>query len=117
LVEDKANGTAIMDACRQDIAGITEIDPKGSKLARALATTPAIRAGDVYLPHPHFFPWVNAYIDEFAKFPNAAKDDQVDATSQILNYWQSEGNQSVSELSSVNRESRKSLSGRVGNQW
>lgn len=117
LVEDKANGTAIMDTIKDEIAGVDGVDPSGSKVARAQSVGPTIRAGDVYLPHPHFFPWVNKYIDEFAKFPNSKKDDQVDATSQILNYWQAEGNQSVSELSSVNRPSRKTLSGSVGNKW
>ena len=41
----------------------------------------------MYLPHPHSAPWVAALLEECAAFPNAAHDDQVDATTQALIWW------------------------------
>ena len=41
-------------------------------------------SGNVYLPHPLLFTWVNQYIEQLAKFPNDVHDDMVDETSQAL---------------------------------
>lgn len=84
LVEDKANGPAVIASLRSEIAGIVEIEPDGSKEARAAAVSPQIEAGNVYLPHPLLFEWVEALIDECATFPNGAYADQVDALTQAL---------------------------------
>lgn len=84
-VEDKANGTAIIDTLKSHIPGIVPINPTESKYARANAVAPTIEAGNVFLPAAGialFDP--EALIDEAAGFPNAAHDDQVDATSQAL---------------------------------
>ncbi len=43
-----------------------------------------VEAGNVYLPHPDFAPWVNDFIEECIAFPNGAHDDQVDAMTQAL---------------------------------
>ena len=51
-------------------------------MARAAAISPLIEAGNVYLPHPLYAPWVNDFIEECAAFPNGAHDDQVDAMTQ-----------------------------------
>ena len=82
LIEDKANGPAIISSLRQDISGIVPVTPQGSKEARLSAVSPDIEAGNVYLPMGA--PWVHDYIEELAVFPNDANDDQVDATSQAL---------------------------------
>ncbi len=86
LIEEAANGAAVVASLRHDIAGIIPIKPSGGKEARVNACAPAIEAGNVYLPHPLMpgFGWVQAFIDECAAFPNAAHDDQVDAMSQAL---------------------------------
>ncbi|MHA6764696.1 phage terminase large subunit [Streptacidiphilus sp. PAMC 29251] len=84
-VEDKANGTAIIDTLRTHIPGIVAINPTESKYARANAVAPVIEAGNVFLPEAAialFDP--EELIDEAAGFPNAAHDDQVDAASQAL---------------------------------
>jgi predicted phage terminase large subunit-like protein len=84
-VEDKANGTAIIDTLKSAIPGIVPINPTESKYARANAVAPVVQAGNVFLPEASialFDP--EALIDEAAGFPNAAHDDQVDATSQAL---------------------------------
>lgn len=84
-VEDKANGTAIIDTLKSKIPGIVAITPTESKYARANAVAPMVQAGNVFLPEAGialFDP--EELIDEAAGFPNAAHDDQVDATSQAL---------------------------------
>lgn len=95
LVEDKANGPAIISSLRREIPGLLGVDPRGDKEARAQAIAPEIEAGNVYLPgyanadHTDYDPsmtplWVKQLVDECASFPNAAYKDQVDALSQAL---------------------------------
>jgi predicted phage terminase large subunit-like protein len=49
--------------------------------------SPLIEAGNVYLPHPDYAPWVRDFIEECAAFPYGAHDDQVDAMTQALLRW------------------------------
>ncbi|MFP5227568.1 MAG: phage terminase large subunit [Acidobacteriota bacterium] len=88
LIEDKANGPAVIDTLRSRIAGIVAVNPQGGKMARAQAISPQVEAGNVFLPHPLIAPWVDAFLDECAAFPNASHDDQVDQMSQMLLRWQ-----------------------------
>lgn len=86
-VEDKANGTAVIDALKRKIPGIVPVNPTESKYARANAVAPFLEAGNVWLPAPHVaLPGVDvdSLIDEAAAFPNGAHDDQVDSVSQAL---------------------------------
>ena len=85
LVEDKANGTAVIDTLRSRIGGIVPINPTESKYARANAVAPFIEAGNVRLPAPEVALFdADSLVDEAAAFPNGAHDDQVDALSQAL---------------------------------
>jgi predicted phage terminase large subunit-like protein len=84
LVEDKANGPAVVQELRHDIAGLIEVTPEGGKVARAHAVSPQAESGNIYLPHPAIAPWINAFIDELTVFPNGRNDDQVDAMTQAL---------------------------------
>lgn len=84
LVEDKANGPAVIAMLRHRVGGLIAVLPEGSKIARASAVSPLIEAGNVYLPHPLIVPWVNAFIDQCAGFPNGVHDDMVDEMSQAL---------------------------------
>jgi predicted phage terminase large subunit-like protein len=86
LIEDKANGPAVISSLKDEFNGVVPIEPDGSKLARASSVSPMVEAGDVYIPMKDMTPWVNDFVEECAKFPNAAKDDQVDALSQALRY-------------------------------
>lgn len=91
LIEDKANGPAVIASLRTEISGIIAITPKDSKEARLHAVSPLFEAGNVYLPDPSIAPWVNDYIQELCTFPNAAHDDQVDSTSQALSRFMAQG--------------------------
>jgi predicted phage terminase large subunit-like protein len=84
LIEDKANGPAVIDTLKASVPGIIPIEPDGSKLARAHAVTSYWEAGNVWLPHPDLFPWVKELVAELTAFPAAANDDQVDALTQAL---------------------------------
>lgn len=86
LVEDKANGSAVIDLLKRRIPGMIAIEPEGGKIVRATAVAPFAEAGNVFLPHASIAPWVHDFIEEFAAFPNAVNDDQVDACSQALNW-------------------------------
>lgn len=84
LVEDKANGPALMSMLGRRIPGIVPYEPRGSKQARANAWAPFAEAGNVWLPSLELAPWVDEYVEELAAFPNGAHDDQVDQTSMAL---------------------------------
>lgn len=84
LVEDKANGPAVIDALKDVVPGLIPVEPDGSKLARAHAVTGYWEAKNVWLPHPDDAPWVKALTKELTTFPAAANDDQVDSFSQAL---------------------------------
>lgn len=85
LIEDTANGPAVISTLKSKISGLIPINPQGSKTARAYSVTPQFESRNVYIPDPSIAPWVNDYVEEFAAFPNGANDDQVDSTTQALN--------------------------------
>ena len=80
LVEDAANGPAVINALRHELTGLTPVRPEGSKVARAHAIAPLAHAGNLLLPQSA--PWVGDLIEEAAAFPAGANDDQVDALTQ-----------------------------------
>lgn len=84
LIEDKANGSAIISMLKKHIHGVTAITPTESKLERAYSVTPMIECGNVYIPEKAS--WLPAYEDELLSFPAGAHDDQVDSMTQALNW-------------------------------
>lgn len=85
LIEDKANGPAVMTLLRGRLPGMIPENPTESKTARAKAVAPFIEAGNVFIPEPEIAPWVEDYVEECAAFGAGARhDDQVDMTSQAL---------------------------------
>ncbi|MCG1009235.1 phage terminase large subunit [Salinicoccus sp. ID82-1] len=96
LVEDKANGTAIIDALKREISGIIPIEPIGSKIARTEAVAPQFEAGNVYIPEDAAY--TGDYVEELAGFPNAKNDDMVDASSQALNRFEGKKKTRVSNV-------------------
>ncbi|MCR5665084.1 MAG: phage terminase large subunit [Oscillospiraceae bacterium] len=83
LIEDKANGPAVIQTLRRELFCIP-VDPLGGKIARVNAVAPAIESGHVFVPTEEKAPWTAAFIDQFAAFPSGAHDDMVDAASQAL---------------------------------
>ncbi len=104
LVEDKANGTAVIATLRRKVPAVIAIEPQGGKYVRASAVAPRAEAGNVILPAADTIPCPAFYVDEagerheltpttvqdwiheHASFPAGANDDQVDAFSQALTW-------------------------------
>ncbi len=86
LIEDKANGPAIISELQKEISAVIPISPEGGKISRAQAMAPLWEAGNVHLPDPQVLeaPWMENYIHNLCTFPRAAHDDDVDSTSQAL---------------------------------
>jgi predicted phage terminase large subunit-like protein len=86
LVEDKANGTAVLDVMKDEFTGLEPVTPVDNKEARARSVTPDFERGEVWLPHPQDpgNEWVPKYLSELRTFPSGAHDDQADATTQAL---------------------------------
>ena len=87
VIEEAANGTAIMDAIKNEISGVLGETPVGSKEARARAVTPEIESHHVYLPYPgdEGNEWVTKdLLPELREFPHGTHDDQVDSLTQAL---------------------------------
>ncbi len=83
LIEDQASGQALI----QDLRAATRlpviaIRPDADKVTRLARVSPLIEAGRVSLPVDA--PWLAEYEAELTAFPDAAHDDQVDMTSQLL---------------------------------
>lgn len=87
LVEDKANGPAVINTLEQELGGFTPVEPFGSKTARMHAVTPRVEAGNVYLPHPGLpgYTWVTGLRARLALFPAGSYNDEGDCFSQALN--------------------------------
>jgi predicted phage terminase large subunit-like protein len=85
LVEDKANGTAVVDMLKRAMSGLIPVNPEGGKTARAYAVSPVWESGNVYIPSPDYESWSMDFEMELLQFPAAANDDQVDAMTQALN--------------------------------
>ena len=85
LIEDKANGPAVITSLTRRIPGIIPVEPDGGKYARAVAIQPFTAAGNVLLPDPALLPSVTHLTEEAGDFPNGQHDDTVDALTQALN--------------------------------
>ena len=84
LVEEKANGAAVIAALQHRVPGLVPENPVESKVARVNAVAPLIEARNVHLPAPALAAWVGGFIEEWAAFPTGAHDDQVDPGTQAL---------------------------------
>lgn len=84
LVEDKANGTAVIDTMRRKIDGLIPVSPRDGKEVRARAITPTLEARNTLIPHPSEpgYEWVTEFLTEHRNFPTGAHDDMVDAHTQ-----------------------------------
>ena len=83
LIEDKANGSAIINVLQKEMFCIP-VNPKGGKVSRVNAVSAAIESGHVYVPEDA--PWLSEYLDQWSAFPAGAHDDMVDSSSQALSY-------------------------------
>ena len=83
LIEDKANGSAVIQTLQKELFCIP-VNPRGGKVARVHAVSPAIEAGHVFVPDRG--PWVEEFLDQWTAFPAGKHDDMVDSSSQALSW-------------------------------
>lgn len=85
VVENKANGPAIVSLLAKEIPGVVPWEPTGgSKEDRAISVTPYFEAGNIMLPKDA--PWVQDFVEQLVGFPSGKFKDMVDATVQGIQY-------------------------------
>lgn len=84
VIEDKANGPAVIDHLRRTMSGLIRYEPVGSKEERAISVTPYFEAGNILFPEDE--PWVQDIIEQLISFPNGRLKDIVDALVQGILY-------------------------------
>ena len=86
VVENKANGPAIVNLLEKEIPGMVEFNPKGSKDERAISVTPYFEAGNIWFPDAAEAPWVEDLIRDLLIFPKGVYKDTTDALVQGILY-------------------------------
>ena len=85
LIEDRASGTQLLqDLQRDGVANLNAVKPDKDKRMRMAGQTGPIENGFVYIPEAAH--WLQEYLHELCMFPNGRFDDQVDSTSQALDW-------------------------------
>ncbi len=84
LVENKANGPAVISTLKDQVSGLVPYNPKGDKETRLIASSGLLESKHVYVPDDVIAPWAGDFIEEVVTFPNAKNDDQVDAMTMAL---------------------------------
>lgn len=85
IVEDKASGQSILqDLRRETKLPLIATTPSKDKITRMASVSALFEAGKVFLPQKA--EWLIDYESELFSFPSSNNDDQVDSTSQFLNW-------------------------------
>ncbi len=91
VIEDKASGTQLIQDLNCDLVwGVNAYKPPPGtdKIMRLHSQTAQFENGFVLLPRSA--PWLADYINELTGFPGTRYDDQVDSTTQFLDYIRSD---------------------------
>jgi predicted phage terminase large subunit-like protein len=86
LIEDTGSGTGVIQMLNDKRGRVRAIGvvPKGDKETRMAVHSSTLEACQVFLPRTAT--WKDDYLAELLAFPNARHDDQVDTTSQFLQW-------------------------------
>ena len=90
VIEDKASGTSlIQELKREGLYGVEPYQPPpgSDKSMRTVGQSLKFESGHVLLPTNA--PWLDDYVRELTAFPGAKFDDQVDSTTQALDFMSS----------------------------
>jgi predicted phage terminase large subunit-like protein len=81
VVESAGGGLVTAQELRggHDFPVVTVDTGGASKVSRNEALSPLAEGGKVWVPSPAWKPWVQAWIDELAGFPQLPHDDRCDA--------------------------------------
>jgi predicted phage terminase large subunit-like protein len=92
LIEAKASGLSAAQELRRlhgrEGWAIIEVNPKGDKMARALAAQPFLAQGLIWAPDRE---WADLVITEMSLFPHGKFDDLTDAMSQAIKFLRDSG--------------------------
>jgi predicted phage terminase large subunit-like protein len=85
LVEEKANGPALIRELQDEIPCVVGFNPDGygDKYLRAQLVAPVWMAGNVLLPEPQWLPTVGDFVAHLCGFPGIGKD-RMDSMSQLF---------------------------------
>jgi predicted phage terminase large subunit-like protein len=101
VVEDRANGSAIIDMLKREAVGfsIKECNPIGGKVARGNAAAPSYEQGLVL--HPASAPWLQLLEEQLLSLGvrEDGHDDLADSVTQAVNYVAGTGPMSFSTVS------------------
>jgi len=86
LIEDKANGSAVIQRLKTHVAGVIEIQPEGGKIGRMYVASAEWQSGDWYVDRNAA--WTEAFLQQITMFPNAKNDDMADTMSQAAIWLQ-----------------------------
>lgn len=84
VVEDAASGQVIIQELRREGIAIKAHAPITDKFTRVSGVSGIVESGFVHLPADAY--WLDEFLLEVTRFPNAKHDDQVDAFTQALHY-------------------------------
>src|SRR6185437_9999025 len=84
LIEDAASGASLLQDLRSELSSVRGCKPTGDKVMRMNVQTAHIENGFVYLPTAA--PWLPELVQELTMFPKGRYADQVDSTSQALEF-------------------------------
>lgn len=103
LIEDKANGTVLIEEYKSKFPGIISVEPEGTKEERLRVHTEKFEAGQVLFP-----PGSNGDLvrEQLVKFPRFSWDDEVDTCTQALDR--------LANKSQRYRENLRRIAGRMG---
>lgn len=93
VIEEAANGIAIINVLKQEFPAVLPVKPEGSKVARIMASAPFLAAGNVLYPHSPRFSLspagnvasVDDLIGEAMAFPKGRRDDGIDMQAYAVN--------------------------------
>jgi predicted phage terminase large subunit-like protein len=94
LIEDRASGTQlIQDLIADGVHSVTRYEPQLDKVMRMHSVTSTLENGFVHIPAQAY--WLPEYLHELTVFTNGKYDDQVDSTSQALDWFKSNSTHGV----------------------
>lgn len=105
LIEESANGHALLQTLKNEIPNVIGIKATDSKESRMQAISPIIEAGQLLFPNSDFDSGIQECIDELLIFNKGKHDDFCDSLSQgLIRLRSSEGPRWLSELSRLTDE-------------
>lgn len=84
LIEDKANGPAIIQRLKDNVTDVAAISPQGGKFAR-MFVPPEWQVGDWYVGR--YAAWTEPFIGQITTFPNATHDMAERLKGNPVGYW------------------------------